>query len=270
MPTTTWWFGVERDLHEFIIPDAYAIRKIADQFKKLSDKEFIYEVAHWVRDNFTYPLNSRGEPAAEHEWHYYEYGTDCPYRGLANKILGRLGYIWAESDKRFLFNRRWPYVWQDALMSLVTKIGICIDTAILCSSILRVRKNIRSFCEVGYVTVPGDPRRFGHAWSIAQIEGKWLLIETTIHEKDVENVVEREKAVSDGINGVVYHPIERWNETEYEQLGSWIEVSGLPLGPRGVTEKELREWRHTELEKQKKIWVAFVEETARRRPAGPG
>jgi len=253
MPTCTWWYGVERSLAEFITPDAHVIRRTAEDMPP-EPRDFYYAVSHWVRDSFRYPLNQRGEPAAEHTLAFYEYGSNCPYRRLANRLLYKLGYVWKDFEKNYLFYRRWEYVWQTPLETILTGYAICIDSSLLCTSLHQVRLE-EVYVEVGYVTFRGDPNRYGHAWSIGLIDGEWLLTETTIHDQNVENVIPREEA----LNGedVRYHPIERWNKTKYEQLGSWIEVGGFLLAPEKPGGEPYKKWLRLETLKQRKLWEAW-------------
>jgi len=252
VPTVNYWFDVDRKLTEFVDPKAYAIQKQVEEWIKLSVDEFIKKVAHYVRDGWKYPLNSDGEPATEHQWNYHRYGSTCSVRKTVNRIMGYLGYVWADNKKQWLFSYEWWYVWQDVLMTCRTGWGICIDTALLCTSFLRVRNRIKAYVEAGYVTFEGDPNRYGHAWTC--IPDKDILIETTIHDSSKENIVSYNKAVNEGINGVVYHPIDRWNEKEYYSLGSWIQVGGFLLAPKSFNLKDVKRWWRWEIRKQKMLW----------------
>lgn len=251
IPVVIYWFDVERSLLEFIDTKAYIINFIANQLQDQDDKNFIVQIAHYIRDKYQYPLTEKNEPATSHEWRYYEQETTCPFRKMLNKIMEKLEYEWNRPTK-YLFIWKWDYVWQDALMTFRTKYGICIDTAILCTSLLRVRKSVKAYCEAGYVTLPDDPNRYGHAWtSIPDLD---ILIETTIHDPSKENIVSYKKATTEGINGIKYTPIDRWNEEEYHSLGSWIQVGGFLLAPKSFKKGDVVLWRKKELLKQLEIW----------------
>lgn len=254
VPTVTYWFDVERRLTEFIDPHSQTILKIAESMGGIDDNNFIKKVAAYIRDKYQYPLNSKGEPATDHRWQYYSYGSTCPFRRTLNWLMRKIEYVWAREDQ-YLFNQYWWYVWQDPLMTYRTRFGICIDTALLCTSILRVRPHIPSYVEAGYVTLPNDNNRYGHAWT--SIPSKDILIETTIHEPGKNNIVSYSKAVSEGINGVKYTPIDRWNESEYYSLGSWIQVGGFLLAPKSYCKKDLQLWKENEIKKQVRLWQLF-------------
>jgi len=251
IPIVNYWFDVERYVTEFIDNKSYAIQSIVQKFKDKTDDEYIKEVAKWINTSFKYPLNSKLEPATEHEWKYYNVGSTCPLRRILNIIMEKLEYIWARPEN-YLFNYKWLYVWQDPLMTLRTGYGICIDTALLSTSVLRGRTHIKSYVEAGYVTLPNDHRRYGHAW--VSIPEKDILIETTIHDPKRTNITSYQKATTTGINGIKYYPIDRWNESEYESLGSWIQVGGFLLAPKSYNINDIVVWKKKELLKQLRIW----------------
>lgn len=251
IPTVNYWFDVERYITEFVDNKSYSIKNIADRYKNSDDNQYIKEIARWINVNFRYPINNQGEPATEHEWKYYLVGSTCPFRKALNKIMEKFEYVWARPTN-YLFNQSWLYVWQDPLMTLRTGYGICIDTALLTTSVLRMRPNIKSYVEAGYVQLPDDPRRYGHAWTT--IPDRDILIETTIHDNTKNNIVSYKKATTEGINGIVYTPIERWNEVEYYSLGSWIQVGGFLLAPKSYNKHDVVIWKKHELLKQLKMW----------------
>ena len=238
---------------EFVQPKTYEIEAKAKEFNATGN-EFVDKVAVFIRDEFKYPLIG-GQPSAD--------GQILRFR----KSL--LSYQW----KKCVY-----YMWSFPSEVFVQKLGICIDTANLGSSLLRAG-NLDAFTCLGEVRKTSTDELLGyHAWSITPYKGNTALCEFTIHESGVYNMVILHNAYHKdsefAIKGDIYY-IEhaRYNEvnyvgtTELGRSGIIFALMGKPLKllNRYGLEKTLKihpktlyhEWRLEELKRTAIIGEAW-------------
>lgn len=258
IPECPWRFGEKYLATDFVTPSNIAIREEADVLHEgTDDDQFIYMASRWVRDNFFYPLDRAGKPSAQGQLLRHHISLTAGYHckkcvyyawSLPNEVIG------------------------------ATKCGICVDTANLAASILRA-KTIDAWVVLGDVLSAKDDTLLGrHAWVMVPVGGVNQVIETTIHEANINNVIEA-ALVYDKTSwwaqdkGIYYSVQARYNEKEYigeGPLGGQImELFFLPAkrvmifglnGTRRLKPRKLyKEWRQEE-----RIKTALVAEAYRR------
>lgn len=241
IPETPWRFG-----ERYLVTDFVQVNNIAiiDMANSLQGDGFISNVAAWIRDKFYYPLDGSGNPSAQGQLLRHQKGLFSGYH--AKKCVY---YAWSLPNEILDF----------------TRCGICIDTANLATSVLRV-KGIDAWVTLGDVRdIKSDTLLGRHAWVTLPYEGENYVLETTIHEAGVKNMA-KTKDVYDknsewAKRGGIYFVYQaKYNEKEFKgegPLGSEIvELLGLPthrvllMGKvRTQREKEgrlLKEWRAEE------------------------
>ena len=149
------YFGEPADVRFWITPDAYAIKKQAEQFKTDNDIATITKTYNWLESGYHYEeddlviLNNghiilRGGPDS---W-------NLPIFTLAIKH---------QNDGE---------AWMD-----------CEDGAFLLVSLLRAN-NIDAWAHIGTVSINGSI--YGHAWATVNVDGKEYLLETTLGQSLTE------------------------------------------------------------------------------------
>ena len=248
-----------KDLHtarEFIQPNSYEIQKKASEFTARDTDGLIEQIAIFIRDAFTYPLIA-GQPSTDGQllrfhkslWNYVF--KDCEL------------YLWS-----------WPY----ETLALF-KAGVCIDTAVLFTSLMRA-KNLPAWCCIGQVRTTDTDKLLGyHAWGIAaNYKGRAYLDETTIHEAGVNTLVPQRDAYDRNSEfakeGNIYYVEDgKWDEahfigtTKLGESGSIFQLLGKPqrvIKARGLeralqmsVKKYHNEWVSEELHKHESIVGAF-------------
>ena len=225
VPLIDWRFGDKYYVIEFVRPDTYEVERVSEELKGKDDLETFLNVCKYIRDNFYYPLDWRKQPSCDGQFLKSR-------RGLST----------------YHFRRCVPYMWMFPSEVINCGFGICIDTALLCTSIFR------KLGFISYVTLGALKDKKGriigyHAWTETLLRGKWFLIETTIHTKSAVNHIPRE----DGYNGrwgIYYVPFAWFNEKEYierESILQFVKFFG----------KSKREIRKMEKRKQNIIWKVF-------------
>lgn len=149
------------DVRQFIQINHDALKTLANSLKKSEDKlKVVKNVYRWNVENIYYPFRPDGKPAI----------------GFTIKAFPWLIYGFF---KLYLAEYEQEYAWLLPSQLLKFKYGICIDTANLCTTLLRI------LCVDAYTVlgvVEGGGRFYGHAWTIAEAGGEWYLLETTIHK----------------------------------------------------------------------------------------
>jgi hypothetical protein len=147
---------------DFIQPDNIAVKEQAAVLKRLcrTDDEFVEACAVFVRDGFVYPNKKNGEPSA----------------GLIFKRYDKGNII-----KSYCYNQTMDYAWGFPNETLKLKRGICIDTALLMTSLL-LAGGVPSKCALGAVVNAKTGEVAGyHAWSTFIYKDEPSADETTIH-----------------------------------------------------------------------------------------
>ena len=239
---------------EFIQRDSYEIERVVDSFNAVADK-LVEKVVAFVRDEFVYPLIS-GQPSTDGQFLRF---------------------------KKSLFNYYWKkcvyYMWSFPVETLsLFKAGVCIDTANLATSLLRV-KQCKAWTCLGEIRRTSTDDLLGyHAWTSVYYKTKPYLNETTIHVKNANTLVLEAEAydrTSDfAKKGDIYY-IEHGRYDEDKYIGvTDLGKSGLIFTLMGKPQKLLKryglektleikpkklynQWKREEIAKQKKIFDAW-------------
>ena len=246
-------WGDKYKVQEFIQPKSYEIVAKVANLNSTGDK-FVEDIAAFIRDKFAYPL-IRGQPSSDGQFLRY-------HKSLT-------GYYW----KKCTF-----YMWSFPVEVMLQKLGICIDTANLGTSLLRAGKSDAFTC-LGEVRRTSTDELLGyHAWTVVSHKSDTYLLETTIHESGINNMVTLHDAYHKDSDfaqkGDIYY-IEhaRYNEIDYTGItelgrsGIIFILMGRPLRLLNLygLERTLKinpktlykEWRRGEMSKCFEILVAW-------------
>ncbi len=193
---------------EFITPNNYAVKTIADKLRALfpKDDDFILAVATYIRDDFIYPNDLKGRPASA--LLFCAHDITC--------------YKW-------LLRKRMDYAWFYPNETIAAKGGICIDTALLFVSIL-IAGGIHAKVALGaIVEVPSGNVVGYHAWGDDFIyKGRPSIGEMTIHFKAM-TIVDQAS---------VYNPDSDWaksNLTAYSREANMDNIGYTGFGSLGLS-----------------------------------
>jgi len=219
-------FGDIHDVREFITSD-YSTKRLAE------DLNDVNEVTYYNWKHIKYPLNVFGEPAPEAVF------------GYSRQWLFFYSY------------KKEPiYIWQFPYEVLVTELGICVDTANLVTTLLRlVYPSIGGIYTVLGRVYNADTTEFlgYHAWT--QYADKW--IETTIHEGygNTDNIYIHNDGKTGELNGIRYIADIKFNEKEVVEMKSETKQVLLRFfGPKSDKAQDVDIWKKQEAHKQKAIW----------------
>lgn len=253
------WRPARWSVTEFVRPFNCAVLEQATALRKLvtTDDEFIRVCANYVRDNFTYPLEKNGDPSA----------------GLVFKRYDKGGCY-----KKYFYNQEMDYAWGFPQETMKLKLGICIDTALLMTSLL-ISGGIPAKVALGAVINNEDGSVAGyHAWSTFMFHGEKCASETTIHSKveTINRITSLYYATSDWSkgNGIHYQQDAEFDNKVYDattDLGKdMVALMGLPaqrvecygiqdtLEYREKKRKSMvKEWRKSEIIKQRILSQAY-------------
>lgn len=192
VPTVnTTLLGEECYITDFIQTDNPTLVKIAETLKA-QPRDTVRTVFDYVCREIKYPLNFRGKPAIERAIKLFKW--------------------W---DGLYLFEQDQKYGWLKPRQTLEVEHGICIDTACLCTSLLRIL-NQNSYVCLGAILKSDNGKMLGlHAWSIVEIESGWYLLETTVHPGPAP-IIPLEVAINGGWK-ITYDEACRFNEAEYQE-----------------------------------------------------
>lgn len=210
-PEVPWRFGERYLATEFVQKDNVAVKDIAEKIilcsiNKLnvnppSNDTLVEFLSKWIRDEFDYPLDSHGDPAADGVLKRYQ-KTFCQY----------------------MFSKNVHYMWSLPNETISTKQGICIDTANLSVSVAR-SLNLDAWVVLGDIrTVDSDTLVGRHAWYESIYCGDMFCIETTMHDASVNNIVPSDELYNRNSSwakarGIYYSVQARYNEKEYRGEG---------------------------------------------------
>ena len=244
---------------EFVRPYTPAILEQAIALRKLvvTDDEYIKLCANFVRDNFVYPLEKNGDPSA----------------GLLFKRYDK-GWL----VKRYFYNQEMDYAWGFPQETLKLGKGICIDTALLMTSLL-IAGGVSAKCCLGAVVNSKDDSIAGyHAWTKFMYRGELCVCETTIHTKaeTITRIASVYYKTSDwaNTNGIYYQQEAEFDNKDYTATGELgkdmvclmgltpqrVECYGLVDTLERVDKKRrsmAREWRKAEMLKHNILANAY-------------
>ncbi len=192
---------------DFVTPNDVGVKEQTDAIRKFvsNDDDFIRVVCAFVRDEFKYPLDNGGNPSA--------------------------GLLFKRYDKgccgRYFFSKTMDYAWGYPNETLALKLGICIDTACLTTSLLK-SGGIDAKVVLGSVVNNEDNSVAGyHAWTKFLFKGIPSIDETTIHS-DAETIIAQ---------GSVYNRTSDWSKNtgiHYENHASFDDLDYYVEGLLGV------------------------------------
>jgi len=243
---------------EFVRPFNCAIQEQAIALRKMvtADNEYIKVCANFVRDSFVYPLDYLKAPSAGLVFRRYDKGR-----------------CW-----KYFYNQTLDYAWGFPNETLKIKRGICIDTALLMTSLL-IAGGIPAKCAIGAVVNAKTNEVVGyHAWSTFAYKGEQSVDETTIHFE--AETITRQASVynvaSDwaNTNGIFYRQEAEFDNVDYTATGilgsEMVCLMGLPaqrvqcFGLNDTLERMYlkrkamaREWRKSETIKHQLLSLAY-------------
>jgi len=257
IPKVEWRFGEDYLATDFVMAKNTAIMGVAALLSKENNDQFVEAVASWIRDSFFYPLDNGGNPSASGQLLRH-------HKGIF--LVG--GYH---------FKKCVYYVWSLPNEVLqVTKCGICIDTANLAASVLRAKLVADSWVCLGSVKSIDGTLLGRHAWVSTLLNGKAVVMETTVHTPGANNLIEATKVYDKTSDWArehdLYYELEaRFNEKEYvgegPLAGEIVGLMGLPakrvliFGIEHTRQQKPRrlykEWRQEELFKTRLLREAY-------------
>jgi hypothetical protein len=219
-----YFFGAEDVVNNFIMTKNYLVVQTAKRLGTLKN------VIDFNYNSIRYPLDCFGNPLT----------------------TGRLSY--AKYLLSWLFNKTQGYIWQYPNMVLLSKLGVCIDTSNLMTSLLRVL-NKDAYTTLGEVRLSQSNELLGyHAWALLKGPDQDQVIETTIHkgQGDYSQIVLNKDAAYSGKLRLKYVPYLHYNETM--TIKDNIELLRITLFGENSRFKSLKEFLKAEKQKQKAIW----------------
>lgn len=148
------------DVRQFTQVGHEWLRSLAYSLKGLNTFETVKRIYRFNVREIQYPFRADGKPAIGFEFKAFPW--------LVHRFF-----------KLYLAEYAQEYAWLMPSQLLKFKYGICIDTANLCTTLLRIL-GVDAYTVLG--VVEGSGRYYGHAWAIAEADGTWYLLETTIHK----------------------------------------------------------------------------------------
>ncbi len=227
IPIVDWRFGDRYFITEFVRPNTFEVELMAERLRARSAEERVLNVARWIRDDFYYPLDWRGQPSAD---------------GQLLKSRRAIG--------SYHFKKCVNYMWLFPSETIMMGFGICIDTSLVATSVL-LRLGVDSVVALGAVYDQKGSLLGYHAWTEFTINNTRYVLETTIHEREVNNVMLAEDAYS-GKYGIRYDKYAEFNHikyVEYKPLTPFINFYG----------RRRKEIVKRELLKQRYIWNTYRE-----------
>jgi hypothetical protein len=188
----------------FVQPDNPAVKEEAAKLKSISqtDDEYVLACAEFIRDSFIYPLDYLKEPSAGMVLRRYDKGR-----------------WW-----KYYFNKTMDYSWGFPCETLVIGKGICIDTALLMTSLLMAGGIYAKTALGAVVNSKTDEVAGYHAWTEMIYKGVGSTCETTIHSKDTDTILQIASTYNRNSdwatsNGIYYKLEARFDDKLYEPAG---------------------------------------------------
>ena len=238
IPLVDYRFGEVYKVTDFIQVENPTCQEFVEPYliffmKQKSNDRFIEELSNVINVGFEYPLNILSQPSPEASLSRYQPIPLLP--------------IW------FNWSKRVDYNWQFPCETIVTKRGICIDTANLYITLLLANTGINAFVCIGRVYQTKDNVFLGgHAWGLQKYRGNWWITETTIHT-GINNMILADDIYNKKLDVYYvldgkYHTTDFFPEPERQLL-----IRFLARPDRKIMSKQLKEER----KKQQTIWQAF-------------
>ena len=178
---------------DYIQVDNPRLRRIAASVKAKTVKGVIKQVLKFVAKSIEYPLDYKGRPTAARHVKVFKWWNGFYLADISS------GYGW-------LFPNQ----------TVSVRKGVCIDTACLCTSLLRI-KGVEAYTILGAVLRTRDKRFLGfHAWTEAvDDEGVKLVLETTVHPEPAPPLPAEE--IYRGKLNLTYDPIAWFDEEGFRE-----------------------------------------------------
>ena len=203
---------------DFVQPNNPSIKEQAAKLRALApkDDDFIKATAKYIRDEYQYPEQKDGDPSAGGLFKRYDNGAIC---------------------KRYKYSKEMEYMWGFPCETIEIKLGICIDTSTLFTSLL-IAGGVEAWNCLGEIVNAKTNEVSGyHAWPTFMYKGQRCADETTIHF-DAETITSIASLYfpqsSDWVNsnGIYYREQEKFNSLEDIGTGSlgseMVKYMGLP------------------------------------------
>jgi hypothetical protein len=175
---------------DYIEVDNPALKGIAAAIPGVGERQIAEEVLRWNAEKFRYPFDYRGRPATAREVHLF-------------KWWGVL-YNWQENaDYGWLFPRQ----------VIRVGFGICIDTANLDTTMLLI-KGVKAKTCLGVVLDKKGKLLGMHAWTLANVEGRSYVLETTAHPRS-PGLIPAEEIYSTVKYGIRYDELAAYDNVSY-------------------------------------------------------
>ena len=135
-------------------------------------------------------------------------------------------------------------MWSFPSEVMVQRMGICPDTAHLGTSLLRAGNSIAFTC-LGEVRKTSTDELLGyHAWTAVEHKGQFYLLETTMHESGVGNMITLHDAYHKDSEfarkgNIYYVEHARYDESQY--IGTTdLGLSGIIFTLMGLPQRQLK------------------------------
>jgi len=153
--------GAECFVTEFIQVDNPVLRRIVNGFRAKTLDEAIAKAQEYVAKTLEYPLDFRGRPSASRQLKIFKWWN---------------GFYLEEKNQ--------DYGWLRPAEAVVTRKGICFDSACLLTTLLRMLQ-VEAYTVLGAVLATAKKQLLGfHAWTeAAQSNSQHVVTETTVHPK---------------------------------------------------------------------------------------
>ena len=168
------------------------LREIAKHIRAKTARGIVSSVSKFVAKNVEYPLDYRGRPSAARSARIFRWWNGFYLTDVST------GYGWLLPNQTVSVEK-----------------GICVDTACLCTTLLRI-KEIDARTILGAVLRSKDQKFIGlHAWTEFTTEKGSFVIETTVHPKPAPPIPC--DALYGGKEELTYDPIAWFSEREYHE-----------------------------------------------------
>jgi transglutaminase superfamily protein len=196
----------------FIQTNIPSMINLARTIKGENDKEVAQGILDFIAEHITYPTTRFGHPSS-----------------------ARSTYIFQIAGPFYHYKHEARYGWLMPNQSLRVRSGLCYDTSVLATSLLRIR-GIRAYTAIGILQKKGQTIA-RHAWCVAQLSDEDYLLETTV--SGGTQLISLDLAYH-GLGSVTYIEFIGFDEARYwektqelTKFGSSIQSLGVTRAPRG-------------------------------------
>lgn len=253
IPKNPWRLGEEYLVTDFVQVGNVAIKEKAKELFATGGDRFVENVSSYVRDEFYYPLDNSGNPAASGQFMRHQ-----------------------KSWRSYAWKKCVSYMWSLPNETMVIGAGICVDTGNLGASLLRAEQLKDTWACLGSVMSTNGQLLGRHEWVSCHYKGEQYVFETTVHEEGVNNLIKASDIYNRDSDwakdrGLYYELEARFDESEYIGVGPLgqhaVMLMGLPanrvllFGIEGTAcckQKQLqKEWRQEERIKTRLLVEAY-------------